>query len=417
MKKTILIIAAIGMTYAGTAQDKYVVSALTALKGNNYDEAKDDIDKAMANPETKEKPKALFAKAQIYLQLQNVAKYKETAPYREAAQTLIKLAAVKADYERATVDGGLLFCAFYYYNDGAKAYNDKKLVEASELMKNVVKIHDMDGGKRFEKSENGKKFDTVAAEANQTLANSIYYSGKYDEAIPLLTTVKNNPITRNPSVYECLIDAYNRQKNTAQAFATIEEARKFFPNDVTLRNYELNYYITAGKQDELVKKLEEAATKEPENADIQFNIATTYLGMANPKEGKKPANTAELTTKSEEAFLHALKIAPDNAAINYNFGALYFNQATDVNEQMNNTPANDQKKWDELKVKRDAIFVKSTPYFERAFTVLSANESTLKGDDLKTYKSSLMALNKIYALQNKADKASDMKKRLDSLPK
>lgn len=417
MKKAILIIAALGVTYAGMAQDKYVVSALTALKGNNYDEAKEDIDKAMASPETKEKPKALFARAQVYLQLQNVDKYKNDGPYREAAQALMKLASVKADYEKPTVDGGLIYCAYHYYNDGAKAYNDKKLTDAAELMKNVVKIHDMDGGKRFEKIDQAKKFDTVAAEANQTLANSYYYNSKYDEAIPLLTTVKNNPITRTPSVYECLIDAYNRQKNSAQAFATIEESRKFFPTDVTLRNYELNYYIAAGKQDELVKKLEEAAAKEPENVDILFNIATTYLSMANPTSGKKPANAAELTSKSEEAFLHALKLAPDNAAINYNFGALYFNQATEVNTEMNNTPADQQKKYDELKVKRDAIFGKSSPYFEKAFTVLSPNESSLKSDDLKTYKSSLTALNKIYGIQNKADKASDMKKRLDALPK
>ena len=107
MKKTLLIIATLGLSFSGIAQDKYVTSANVALNAKNLDEAKEDIDKAMASPETKEKPKALFAKAQIYLSMQAADKYKATNPYREAAQALFKLAEVKADYEKQTVDGML----------------------------------------------------------------------------------------------------------------------------------------------------------------------------------------------------------------------------------------------------------------------------------------------------------------------
>jgi len=420
MKKAILIIAAMGATFSGMAQDKYVVSANVALNGKNYDEAKDNIDKAMANPETAGKPKTLFAKAQIYYTLytQGGEKYKPLNAYREAAQAAMHLVEVKADYEKAAVDQMLMVFAYFYYNDGVKATNEKKYAEAAELMKNVVRLHDIGGGKRFEKSDRAKQFDTVVAEANLTMANGAYYLNKYDEAIPMLVSVKNSPITRTPTVYEMLIDAYTRQKNSTEAFAMITEARKYFPDDVTLRNYELNYYITAGKQDELVKKLEEAATKEPDNSDIQFNLATTYLGMANPKDGKKPLNAADLTAKSETAFTRALAKAPDNAGYNYNFGALYFNQATEVNDQMNavtGSSAADLKKYDDLKAKRDGLFGKSMPYFEKSLSVLAAKEADLKGEDMRTYKSTLLALKEVYARQNKMDKSLEMKKKYDSL--
>ncbi len=168
-----------------------------------------------------------------------------------------------------------------------------------------------------------------------------------------------------------------------------------------------------------MKKLEDAVSKEPNNADLYFNLATTYLGMANPKDlSKKPANAAELVSKSEDAFQHAVKIAPDNAAINYNFGALYYNEATDVNNQMNaitGTSDADQKKYDNLKAQRDGLFAKSMPYFEKSYTVLSANESSLKGDDKGTYKSTVAALKEVYARQNKMDKSAEMKKKYDSL--
>jgi Tetratricopeptide repeat len=419
MKKIILIIATLGLCFQGMAQEKYVVSANVALNKQNFEEAKENIDKAMASPETKEKPKALLAKAMIYISLQGVEKYKATNPYREGTQALFKLIELKPDYERSSVDQLLAVAAYLYYNDGAKAYNDKKLDEAAECMKNVVKIHNMDGGKRFDKLPEGyqKKMDTVAAAAGLTLGNSSYYLGKYEESIPLLTAAKNNPISRSPSVYECLIDALNRQKNTTEAFAVIQEARKNYPDDATIRNFELNYYISNGKQDEILKKLEEAAAKDPNNADIQFNIATTYLGMAIPK-GPKPPNSADLLAKSEAAFTQTLKLAPDNAVYNYNFGALYFNQAIEFNDQMNaitGTSDADQKKYDALKAKRDGLFVKANVYFEKTYTILSANEKGLKKEEKDTYMHTLTALQQIYSMQSKMDKAKEMKTKLESM--
>ena len=312
----------------------------------------------------------------------------------------------------------LLYCAAFYYNDGVRAYNEKKFNDAIDLMKNVMKVYEL--RKRFEKLPPAalKQYDSLAADANLTMANSAYYGANYEQAVPLLTSAKNNPITKTPSVYQCLIDAYNKQKDAKDAFATIEEARAAFPDDVTIRNYEINYYINSGKQDDLIKKLEEASAKDPNNADLVFNIATTYLDMANPKDGKKPANYGELTAKSEDAFQRALKISPDNGGYNYNFGALYYNQATDVNDQMNaitGSSAAELKKYDELKAKRDGLFIKSAPYFEKAYSVFSANEATLKGEDKRTYKSTLLALSHVYATQSKLDKATEMKKKYDSL--
>ncbi len=420
MRKVILIAAAIGFTFQGVAQEKYVVSANVALSKQNFDEAKENIDKAMLSPETKDKPKALFVKAQVYMGMQMTEKYKSSNPYREGAQALLRLVEVKPDYEKSMVDQLLLFAGFYYYNDGVKAYNDKKYAEAIEFMKNVVSIRGIGGGKRFEKFQPAeqKKFDTVAAEANQTVAMSMQNLGKFEEAVPLLIAVKNNPITRSPSTYQSLIYAYNSQKNTTEAYATIQEARKAYPDDETIRNYELNYFIQSGKQDDLVKKLEEAAAKDPNNADIQFNIATSYLGLATPKSGPKPTNMAELLSKSESAFQKAIQLSPNNAFYNYNFGALYFNQATDVNDQMNaitGTSESDEKKYDALKAKRDEHFTKSTPYFEKAYSILSASEKDLSGDDKKTYKNIILALKEVYARQNKMDKSAEMKKKYESL--
>jgi Tfp pilus assembly protein PilF len=440
MKKAIIVFSLLGCSLAGMAQDKYVVSASVALNANNLDEAKENIDKAWESPEVKEKPKALFVKGEIYLALQveqmkfdmskgkmGSDKYKGQGLYKEGTQSLMKLTEVKADYERSTTDQLLFFGANCYYNDGVKIYNEakgnpneaqneKKYSESGELIKTVIKIHDLGSGKRFEKFDRKTAFDTIFANSNLILANEAYTQKKYEDAIPLLIKVKNNDISKSPSVYECLIDAYNNTKNSSDAFATIEEGRKLYPNDVTLRNSELNYFIKSGKMDDLIKKLEEAAANEPNNADIEFNIATTYGTMANATP--KPANSAELMTKAEDAYQKALKIAPENLGYNYNFGAFYFNQAKEISDQMRAITGlsdADTKKYDALKVKLDAQFNKALPFLEKAYSVCSANEGALKNEDLKSYKGTLMALSTIYGTQNKADKAKEMTTKLNSL--
>ncbi len=401
---------------ATSGDDKFIIAALTALKANNLDEAKTQIDKAFG-PDTKDKAKALFVKAEIYVSLYQQSK--SAGLYQEAAKALFKLVEMKPDYEKATVDQLLFFTGFCFFNDGVKAYNDHKFSESIEIMKNVIRVHDINGGeKKFEKLTMAKQFDTVYANATLSMANSAYTLLKYEEAIPLLITAKNNPITKSTAVYECLVDAYNHQKNTRDVYSVIEEARAAYPEDLIIRNQELNYYLQAGKYDDLVRKLESAAVKEPNNSEILSNLAFAYLQMASGKDGKRPANAAELLAKSEDAFKNALKLSPESGSSNYNFGALYFNQGIDINEQMNTIAAAatpDQRKYDELKVKRDALFSKSVPYMEKAYTVFSGSEANLRGDDHVNYKGTLSALVKVYTDQNKPEKAAEMKKKYDAM--
>jgi predicted Zn-dependent protease len=398
--------------------EKYVASANDALNEKNLDEAKEDIDRAMTSPEINEKPKTLYVKAQIYLSLQTLDKYKPVNPYREAAQTLLKLVQVKPRYEKETVDVSLLNCAFFYFNDGVRAFNSKKYPEAIDYLYNVLKICGLDDGKRFKDNPSAKQLDTVTANAVLTIANSYYLTGKYAEAIPFLIKSKDNSITRSAIVYQFLTNSYSKQSDSKNEFATLQEGVAAYPRDVALRNDELNYYIKSGRQEEILKKLEETASLDSNDADIQFNLATAYLSVARPKNSARPANEAEFVTKSENAFLHAIRRSPDNAGYNYNLAALYFNLGFDVNDQMNaigGTSKDEQKKYDALKAKRDELLFKSTPYFEKACNIFSANEKGLTGEDKISYKDALTALNKIYALQNKMDKAEEMKKKLDSL--
>jgi len=420
MKKILLFVALSSLTLPALAQEKNVTSAKEALT-IDFDtlKAKEYIDKAVQDPSTKGEAKTWWVRAGIYLAMQSSGKYKSSGPYKEATTSLIKVIEIKPDYQKEEVNMNLLSCAYLYFNEGIEDYNARKFDDAIEQMKQVVNIHDLQGGKRF----SNKSFDTIAAKAKYVMANSAYYGNHYDEAITYINDIKTSPYIQEPVLYMNLSEIYDKQKKNAESIAALEEGRKAFPDDKSLRIAEINYYIKSGQQDVLIKKLEDAVAKEPNNAELQAILGNGYEQLAFPKDAAghdqpKPANYSEYVTKAENAYQKAIDATPDNAAnnmkavYNYNLGALYFNEGTVYNSQMRDLTTAEQKKYDDLKAKRDALFTKSLPYLEGTYNALDVKAGTLSSDDKTSYISSMMALQNIYAIQNKLDKAGEMKKKI-----
>jgi len=419
--KKLLLIAAIGFSaISATAQDKNVASAKESLTldGDTL-KAKEYIEKAIQDPSTKNEAKTWWVRAGIYLAMQSSGKYKSSAPYKEATASLIKVIEIKPDYQKNEVNANLLSCAYIYFNDGIENYNARKFDDAIDLMKHVVEIHDLQGGKRF----SDKSFDTIAAKAKYVIANAAYYGNRYDEAITYINELKTSPYIKEPVLYMNLSDIYEKQKKDAESIAALEEGRKAFPDDKSLRIAEINYYIKTGQQDVLIKKLEDAVAKEPNNGELQAILGNGYEQLAFPKDAAghdlaKPASYNDYITKAENAYQKAIDATPENTAnnqkaiYNYNLGALYFNEATVYNGQMKDLTTAEQKKYDDLKAKRDALFTKSIPYLENTYSAFDAKAGALSNDDKNTYISSMIALQNIYAIQGKLDKAGEMKKKI-----
>ncbi|MEI8279745.1 MAG: tetratricopeptide repeat protein [Bacteroidota bacterium] len=426
MKKIIFIVACLCMNNFAWAQKVNIENARIYLRDQQYDKAKAAIDAAVNNESTAKNANAWFTRGDVYMALMENATYKKDHPTehpnREAARSYIKVVELKPDYPKEDINPRLYISAQLFYNDAANSYNNKEYQEAVDLARFVKEIYSMDAGKRFHGIAG---FDTVAAEASVLSAFSNYYADHYDDALPLLLAVKDNPyVKKQANVYLILATLYRKKNNEADLLAIVQEGRKQFPDNQNLKNEELNYYIRTGKQDELVKKLEESVAQSPNNAELQFNLATSYNNLAFPKDEKgkdqpKPAAYADYIKKAEAAYLKAINIDPKNAVYNYNTGALYFNQAIEVNDQMNalSTSAADMKKYDELKAKRDAMFVQAMPFLETTYSQLEPKSSTLNNDDKFTYKSCLIALKEIYSRQNKMDKANEMKGKLDTMKK
>lgn len=417
MKKVLLALTAVMVMTNADAQKKNIQSASNSLRNKEYKEAMDLIEQAIQDPTTKDDPKAWLTRAQIYASMDQDPGYADKGYYKQALESYMKVVELKPTYETEQVNQGLLFGAFKSYNNSVVAYNKKQWDDAFNSAKITADVYSLQDGKRF---AGNKGFDTVAASAMVIEAYSAFYGEQIEKALPVLEKLKDNPIEGNANVYLIIMDAYRKLGKQDKELAIIEEAKKRFPNNPNIRNEELNYYLRTNQQDKLMQKLEAAVAEEPGNAMYQYNLANAYTNMAFPKEGPKPANFDELITKAEAGFNKALSLEPDNVGYHYDMGVLYFNQASKVTDQMNEvtgTSAEDDKKWKALDAKRTALFEKAFPHLEKVYITLEPKIKELDADNKFIYQSSLAAMSEIYARQNKLDKASEMKKKIEESKK
>lgn len=417
MKHLLLALTALLMMTAGYAQKKNIQSASNSLRNKEYQEAVDFIEQAIKDLTTKDDPKAWFTRGQIYAAMDQDTGYADKGYYKQALESYLKVVELKASYEKEQVSQGLLYSAYKSYNNSVIAYNKKQWEEAFNNSKLTADIYNLEGGKRF---AGNKGFDTVAAGAMVIQAYSAFYNEQIENALPALEKLKDNPIEGNANIYLVIIDAYRKLGKQDKELATIEEARKRFPNNPNVKNEELNYYMRTKQQDKLMQKLADAVSDDPNNAMYQYNLANAYTNMAFPKEGPKPANYDELITKAEAGFTKALEIEPENIGYHYDMGVLYFNQASKVTEQMNDvtgTTAEDNKKWNALETQRNTLFDKAFPHLEKVYVTYEPKVNELDADNKFIYQSSLAAMSEIYARQNKLDKAAEMKKKIEESKK
>lgn len=421
MKKGVIIIAACTMATAAFAQKSKIYTAKEYMRNGDMKKAVIAINEATTSESTKADGDAWFTRGEVY------EKLSETDPTAvdESAKSYMKVLEVKPSYDKEMIDYKLKRIAFKSYNTGVTAYSGDvgagvkaDYESAYKSFQQVVEIRDVNGGKHFAAD---KKFDTVAGQALKFQALSAFYGKKDDVVVSILNKAKSNLIARDPFIYSTLIDIYTEKKDDASVEKILEEAKGVYPKNAEISRQEMNYYSRVGKTDVLVAKMEEAVKTDPDNPLLQYNLGVLYGALANPidekGELKRPANAKDYEAKAEMAYKLAIDADPNKPEYHYNLGALYFNNAADINHQMSKLGTTDaeNKKYDALKVTRNALFTKGLPYFQKAYDLLSPKVASLNTDDKATYRSSLTALQNIYEALGQGEKGTEMSKKLKEL--
>lgn len=151
--------------------------------------------------------------------------------------------------------------------------------------------------------------------------------------------------------------------------------------DIALRSNDMKKY------GELMK---EVIKSDPNNPELFFNLGVSAADVGQTEE-------------AIQYYKKALELDPDYTKASLNLAVAILSQETAIVEEMNGLgmSAADNKRYDELKAKREQVYREAVPYLEKALTDQPNNAQVIQ------------TLANIYSQIGESDKAAEMKARLN----
>lgn len=303
-------------------------------------------------------------------------------------------------------------------NMGIYAYEEGKFQEAYDNFNGVLTAHktlkdnDKDSMLEDETGVNDQIYITGLAALN---ANNL------DAAAPLFTKLKESG-TDKAAIYEALYkiesaDAFDPDSEMSEeekaaklekAYANLAEGRERFPDDVSILFAEINHFLRINQLEVLITKLEAAMEKEPDNISLYTTMGNVYdnLYQREAKAGNEEASR-EYFDQSLKYYQQALEKKPGSTDATYSIGALYFNKAASMTQELatlsDDFTKEGQRKYDALQAEVAEVFDVALPYF-------MAVEKEKPGDI-----NTLIALKEIYARKSDFALSNEFKSRLEKV--
>jgi tetratricopeptide (TPR) repeat protein len=424
MKKTFLALVgflciACGVANAQDDSAKMAKSAGKALatynmdRANNkskLDEAKTKIDTALTKPEAQALPSAWLTKGDVYSTLVDADMalriLNPKAPLTGDNDALVAFNAYKKAYEIAVkkydkTDAvkGIVNVESNLINIGVDKYTTAAYDKAFYSFQAALNAHEiLKANDQKSTLDDPKQLDDIT----YFTAKSAALAKMNKDAMPYFDQLYKKG-TENTDVYQSLYDGYAESGDTTAAAKILAEGRTKFPDDPSLLFTEINSLLKAGKLSQLVDRLKQAISKEPNNIGLYITLGNVYDNLfQGALKDKNEAKTTEYFTEANKYYGQALAKDPKNLDATYSTGALYYNKAAYLTQQMNEisdfSPAS-LKKLDALKTQVMGLFDQALPYFQKA--------ESINPDDTNT----LVALTEIYA-RKEDDLSLEFKKRL-----
>lgn len=416
MKRIILLAIATVSIMTANAQSAKVVSAWKYLKDYNESQdpdyiakAKEAIDLASENPDTKEQAKTQVYRGQIYLAIfkKNLRtendknkdadpKKKEAAAFQAVSPAELltaydafakaKTLDAKGNYT-AEINNGINEITVYISNKAVYDYNAKNYAAA---LSDFEKAYEITGSK-----------DTLTL---SNMAITAERAANFDKAKQYYQKMADARVGGG-STYIQLMNTYLTLKDTVGGIAALKKGRTAFPNDINLLRNEIDIYIRTGKTAEALANLNQAIAAQPTDAVLYFARGSMYDNLSNPKDGKgkeleKPKDADEKMKMAEADYKKAIELKADYFDAIYNLGALYYNNGVVMGNKANSI--SDQKKYDVEIAKANEEFTKALAILEKAHSLNDKDRATM------------MALKNIYYRLQMKEKGDAMKAKMSN---
>ncbi len=389
--KTKFIIAAALLISSFTYAQKDEIKALEkALKGSDFAAAKSATsaaDALISNMDDKTKAKYLFLKAQAYSHEGSTDEENEIAI--NSLNELIEMEkGGKSNKYSGDAEEMLAKLLNDYLISANKAIEEKNYLAASKKFKNAYNLSkkdtiflyyaastavnalDYETSLKYYNELKDLGFDgsetRYYAVNNETQEEELFgdkllrdtslKTGQYSKPSNRRTDSKRAEIVKNIA----LIYVSNNEND--KAIAAMKDARDENPEDVGLMLSEANVHLKMGNKVKFKELIEEATKREPNNAELQFNLGVLAAEANDVENARKYYNKA-------------IELDPNYGDAQLNMAVLILEGEAAIIEEMNGlgTSAADDKRYDQLKDKRSALYAEAVPYLKRVLEINPKN--------------------------------------------
>lgn len=156
---------------------------------------------------------------------------------------------------------------------------------------------------------------------------------------------------------------YNSKGDVAAATKAVAEARAANPDDLSLAMTQADLFMKSGDMNGYKQIISQIIEKSPSDPNLFYN-----LGVISAQ--------ANENAEAEKYYKKAIELDPNYINAYLNLSVVKLNGDTAIVDEMNKlgTSAKDNKRYDELKAKRETIFKSTLPYLEKANKLDSKNE-------------------------------------------
>ena len=415
MKKIALFLIAAAPVFTAVAQPSKLVNTINYLRDFNSSheiesltKAKENIDLASANPETKDMAKTQKLRAEVYVTIFDNDLRMETeklvsindpnkrslAAYQNASSASLSEAFTACTYGKSVDTKGNYTSEFntfttrissHFENKAIADYNAKKYADA---LPSFEKAYEINGAK-----------DTTSLSNCALVADR---GAIYDKAKLYYQKMIDNKQGFG-NTYSSLVNVYLMMKDTVVGMDMLKKGRVAYPNDINLVITETNYFLKTNNSKEALNNLNIALTAKPKDANLYLVRGNIYDNLANPKDAagkdmEKPKDYNEKLKLAESDYQKAIELKPDYFDAMYNLGVLYNNHGVALNKIADKIT--DNAKYKEANDLATAEFSKALPVLEKALEVNPKDRNTM------------YALKQIYARMQLLDKLKAMNEKL-----
>ncbi|GAA3651874.1 tetratricopeptide repeat protein [Flavivirga jejuensis] len=413
MKKQLVIALALSVSVFTFAQKKELKTAERAIKGTKYAEAKTALKQAealMSSMDAKAKSKFNYLTSEALY-----AGGKGTI--EEIDEALVSLNKVEIGYS-AEVNTLKQDIANNLLLKGNGAYEKKDYSNASQFFEKSYRVVSRDtvflyyaaatavNVNEYDRAltlyEELKKLGYTGI-STQYLATNVEtqkeesFTNKDLRDISVKAKTHIKPIERiseskKPEIVKNVALIYVNKGDNEKAIAAMKEARAESPNDVNLILSEANVHYKMGNTEQFKKLLEKATQMDPTNPELQYNLGVI-------------ASESEQSAEAMQYYEKAIELDPKYINAYINLAALVLNKEESIIKEMNGlgTSRADNKRYDELREKRQNLYREAIPYLSKA---LEINPNSL---------SAAKTLMNIYSILGETDKYKDLKGKVETL--